>query len=128
MNLTDIKVKTKQLKIQTLTVYYASRDPRLEIHIKILAILIAAYALSPVDLIPDFIPIIGLLDDIIIIPIGLALLMKLTPPSIMATAKLEAEQAESRPTSYTAAVAVVIIWLTIIYVFGSWFYRVISSN
>lgn len=128
MNLADIKRKAKQLKMETLTVYYASRDPRLPIHVKILAILIAAYALSPIDLIPDFIPIIGLLDDVIIIPLGLALIIKLTPPHIMEAAKLKSKQAENRPTSYTSAVIVITIWLSILYIFGHWFYDAISSN
>ncbi|MBA6290222.1 YkvA family protein [Colwellia sp. MB3u-4] len=128
MNLTDIRIKANLLKKQTIIVYYVSRDPRLPVHIKILAILIAAYALSPIDLIPDFIPIIGLLDDIIIIPLGLALIIKLTPSHIIDNAKRQAEYAEKRPISYTAAVVFIIIWLTILYIFGRWFYHLISNN
>lgn len=82
MKLDDIKHKAQQLKKQTITLYFSSRDARLPLHIKIIAVFIVAYALSPIDLIPDFIPIIGLLDDIIIIPLGLALIIKLTPPEI----------------------------------------------
>jgi uncharacterized membrane protein YkvA (DUF1232 family) len=127
MNLADIKLKANQLKRQTLTVYYASRDPRLPIYIRILAILIAAYALSPIDLIPDFIPIIGLLDDIIIIPLGLALIIKLTPADIMESAKLKSEQEDNRPVSYSAAVIIFLIWIVAIGIFGGWIYQLISS-
>jgi uncharacterized membrane protein YkvA (DUF1232 family) len=127
INVADIKIKAKQLKMQTLAVYYASRDPRLPIQIKILAIIITAYALSPIDLIPDFIAVIGLLDDIIIIPLCLAFIIKVTPPDIMAAATLKAQQAERRPVSYSAAVAFVTIWFVAIYVFGSWIYRITSS-
>ena len=77
-----LRQKAKELKKQTLTVYFASRDPNLSIYIRIIAILVVAYALSPIDLIPDFIPIFGLLDDIIIVPLGLALIIHLTPPEM----------------------------------------------
>ena len=95
-----LKQKAKELKKQTLTVYFASRDPNLPMHIKIIAILVAAYALSPIDLIPDFIPIFGLLDDIIIVPLGLALVVH-----------------------YIAAFIFIFIWLTILLLCAQWFYH-----
>lgn len=128
MKLVDLKKKAQQLKTQTITVYFASRDPRLPLHIKFIALLVVAYALSPIDLIPDFIPIIGLLDDIIIVPVGLALIIKLTPAEIMATAKIKAQQTEVRPTSYLAATVFILIWLGLLLVFGRWFYHAIIST
>ena len=92
-------------------------------HIKVIAILVAAYALSPIDLIPDFIPILGLLDDIIIVPIGLALVVRLTPPEIMDAAKLKAQQSIEKPISYSAAIVVVFIWITILLLSAQWFYQ-----
>lgn len=118
-----LKQKAKELKKQTLTVYFASRDPNLSMHIKIIAILVAAYALSPIDLIPDFIPIFGLLDDIIIVPLGLALVVHLTPPEIIEAAKLKALQSIEKPKSYIAAIFFIFIWLTIIFLSAQWFYH-----
>ena len=118
-----IKQKAIALKKQTLIVYFASRDPKLPLHIKIIAILIASYALSPIDLIPDFIPILGLLDDIIIVPLGLALVVRLTPPEIIEAAKLKAQQSIEKPISYSAAIVVIFIWITILLLSAQWFYH-----
>ena len=118
-----LKQKAKELKKQTVTVYFVSRDPNLSVHIKIMAILVAAYALSPIDLIPDFIPIVGLLDDIIIIPLGLALIIHLTPPEIIEAAQTKALQLTEKPTSYIAGIIFIIIWITIVLLFGHWFYH-----
>ena len=109
-----IKQKAAALKKQTLTVYFASRDSRLPLLIKVIAILVAAYALSPIDLIPDFIPILGLLDDIIIVPLGLALVVRLTPPEIMDAARLKARQSLEKPISYGAAIVVIFIGITVV--------------
>jgi uncharacterized membrane protein YkvA (DUF1232 family) len=118
-----VKQKAKELKKQTLTVYFASRDPNLPMYIRIIAILVAAYALSPIDLIPDFIPILGLLDDIIIVPLGLALIIHLTPPEIIEAAKIKALQSAERPTSYVAAFIFIFIWLAILLLSGQWLYH-----
>jgi uncharacterized membrane protein YkvA (DUF1232 family) len=117
-----LKQKIKELKKQTLTVYFASRDPNLPRHIKIIAILIVAYALSPIDLIPDFIPILGLLDDIVIVPIGLAIIIHLTPQSILEAAKLKASQSVEKPKSYFAAFIFIFIWLATLVLSAQWFY------
>jgi uncharacterized membrane protein YkvA (DUF1232 family) len=118
-----LKQKAKELKKQTLTVYFASRDPSLTMHIKIISIIVVAYALSPIDLIPDFIPIFGLLDDIIIVPLGLALIIHLTPPEIIEAAQIKALQSTERPTSYMAAFIFILIWLIILMLSGQWFYH-----
>lgn len=116
-----LKQKAKELKKQTLTVYFVSRDPNLPMHIRIIAILVAAYALSPIDLIPDFIPILGLLDDIIIVPLGLALVVHFTPPAIIEAAKLKAAQSVEKPTSYVAALIFISIWLSLLFLSYNWF-------
>ena len=118
-----IKQKAAALKKQALTVYFASRDSRLPLLIKVIAILVAAYALSPIDLIPDFIPILGLLDDIIIVPLGLALVVRLTPPEIMDAAKLKAQQSIEKPISYIAAIVVIFIWITLLLLSVQWLYH-----
>ena len=118
-----IKQKAKELKKQTLTVYFVSGDPNLPLATKIIAIFVAAYALSPIDLIPDFIPVLGLLDDIIIVPLGLALVVYLTPPEIIREAQLRALQSVERPISYIAALVFIFIWLAIAIISAQWFYR-----
>ncbi len=98
--------------------YLASRDPRVPWYAKALAIVVAAYALSPIDLIPDFIPVIGYLDDLIILPLGILLVVRLIPPPVMAECRERAAQAQSRPTSRTAAVVIICIWIASIVLVG----------
>ena len=115
MTFESFKAQAKKLKKLTLVVYFAARDPRTPFLVRIIALLIAAYALSPIDLIPDFIPVIGYLDDIILIPLGLALVVKLTPDQVIEDSKIRAEKAATKPISYTAAVIVIIIWLALLW-------------
>ena len=118
--LAKLKVQAKQLKRHTLTVYFAARDPRTPFLVRILAVLVAAYALSPIDLIPDFVPVIGYLDDLLLIPLGLALVVRLTPPEVIEAARARAEQAAIKPVSYSAAAAIVGVWLIIAWLFARW--------
>jgi uncharacterized membrane protein YkvA (DUF1232 family) len=91
--------------------YLAARDPRVPWYAKALAIAVAAYALSPIDLIPDFIPVLGYLDDLIIVPAGIALVVRMIPPHIMAEHRDLAEAAMERPASRAAAAVIIAIWL-----------------
>lgn len=115
-----LKVQAAQLKQHTLTVYFAARDPRLPWAVRLLALLVAAYALSPIDLIPDFIPVIGYLDDLLLIPLGLALVVRLTPPTVMDDAMAKAQQAAGRPVSFGVAVVIVALWLALAWLGGVW--------
>lgn len=108
-----LAVWAKAFKQQTLVVYFAARDPRTPLLVRILAVLVAAYALSPIDLIPDFIPVIGYLDDLILLPLGIALIVKFTPPDVIRAAKERAATLSEHPTSYGAAAVVVVIWLAL---------------
>ena len=118
--LATLKAQAKQLKRLTLTVYFAARDPRTPLLVRILAVCVAAYALSPIDLIPDFIPVIGYLDDLLLIPLGLALVVRLTPPEVIEAARARAEQASIKPVSYSAAAVIVGVWLIIAWLFARW--------
>ncbi|MDR6842019.1 YkvA family protein [Pseudoxanthomonas sacheonensis] len=118
--LATLKAQAKQLKRHTLTVYFAARDPRTPFLVRILAVLVAAYALSPIDLIPDFVPVVGYLDDLLLIPLGLALVVRLTPPEVIEAARARAEQAAIKPVSYSAAAAIVGVWLIIAWLFARW--------
>jgi uncharacterized membrane protein YkvA (DUF1232 family) len=91
--------------------YLAARDPRVPWHAKALSAFIAAYAFSPIDLIPDFIPVLGLLDDAIILPLGIWLAVKLIPPAIMAEHRHAAEAASGKPVSRAAGVVLVAVWV-----------------
>jgi uncharacterized membrane protein YkvA (DUF1232 family) len=91
--------------------YLAARDPRVPWYAKAVAIAVAAYALSPIDLIPDFIPVVGYLDDLIIVPLGIALVVRMIPPPIMAEHRATADAAQQRPVSRAAAMAIVIVWI-----------------
>lgn len=112
-----------KLKRHTLTVYFAARDPRTPLAVRVLALLVAAYAFSPIDLIPDFIPVIGYLDDLLIVPIGVALVVRLTPVEVLEAAREKAEHAATRPVSYVAAVSIVVLWVVLALVFVRWAWR-----
>jgi uncharacterized membrane protein YkvA (DUF1232 family) len=103
--------RLRELKRESLVVWYAARDPRLPWHVRLLALAIAAYALSPIDLIPDFIPVLGYLDDLLLIPLGVALVVRLTPAPILADARARAAATATRPASVAGAVAIVALWL-----------------
>ena len=106
-----LRLRARQLKQHTLTVYFAARDPRTPWPVRLLALAVAAYALSPIDLIPDFIPVLGLLDDLLIVPLGLALVVRWTPAEVLASAREKAGRMAERPVSRGAAVAIGVIWL-----------------
>jgi uncharacterized membrane protein YkvA (DUF1232 family) len=90
--------------------YLASRDPRVPWYAKALAIVVAGYALSPIDLIPDFIPVLGYLDDVILVPLGVLLVIRLIPPEVMTEHRELAAAAQERPVSRTAALVIASIW------------------
>ncbi len=113
------------LKRETLVLYYAARDPRTPWHAKLLAGMVVAYALSPIDLIPDVIPVLGYLDDVILIPIGIALALKLVPAPVLAEARIRAAQALDRPRSIAAAVVIVAIWIAAAALLGVWLARLL---
>ncbi|CAA9343900.1 MAG: hypothetical protein AVDCRST_MAG71-2394 [uncultured Lysobacter sp.] len=113
VGLSALRERARALKRQTLTVYFVARDPRLPWGVRVLALAIAAYALSPIDLIPDFIPVLGLLDDVILVPLGVALVLRLAPPALVDNARREAAVAAERPVSRWAAAVIVLLWLAV---------------
>jgi uncharacterized membrane protein YkvA (DUF1232 family) len=94
-------------------VYLASRDPRVPWPAKALAVCIAAYALSPIDLIPDFIPVLGYLDDAILLPLGILLVVRMIPADVMAEHRAAAQTAATRPQSLAGAAAIIAIWIAL---------------
>jgi uncharacterized membrane protein YkvA (DUF1232 family) len=109
-----------RLNKYALTVYFIARDRRTSLFVRVLAVLVAACALSPIDLIPDFIPILGVLDDLILIPLGLALVVRLTPAVIVQSARARAAQTADKPVSYAAGALIVALWLVTLWAIARW--------
>lgn len=118
-----LRERLRALRADTLAVYFAARDPRLPWRVRLVALAVAAYALSPIDLIPDFVPVLGLLDDLLL-PLGIALVIRLTPPEVLADARRKAQATVERPRSLAGAVAVVAVWLLMAVAAAVWFARV----
>ena len=91
--------------------WLAARDPRVPWHAKAVALFVTAYAFSPIDLIPDFVPVLGYLDDLIIVPIGLWLAIRLIPPDILEEHRAAAEIAGKEPVSKVGAALMISVWL-----------------
>lgn len=120
MALATLRHWAESFRRQTLVVYHVARDPRTPRTARLLALLVAAYALSPIDLIPDFIPVLGLLDDLILIPLGLALVVRMVPAEVLASAREQARRATERPTSRGMAVAIVALWILVLGALAWW--------
>src|SRR4051812_611938 len=95
-----LRDKARALKRETTALYFAVRDPRTPVFAKIIAGLVVAYALSPIDLIPDFIPVLGYLDDLILVPVGIAISLRLIPDEVLADSRLKAAAALAKPKSH----------------------------
>lgn len=111
-----IKQKIEYFKRELKAIYLAYKSPDMPLHAKILAAIVIAYALSPIDLIPDFIPILGYLDDFILIPLGVTLVVKLVPLELMEKCRLEADAQKDKdnPRSIIGGVVITAIWVLII--------------
>jgi uncharacterized membrane protein YkvA (DUF1232 family) len=109
--LEQVKEWAHALRRDVVAVWIAARDPRVPWYAKALALAVAAYALSPIDLIPDFIPVLGYLDDLIVVPLGILAVVKLTPAELMAEFRAEAARREGAPRSLIAAAVIVAIWI-----------------
>ena len=111
-----LKKRANSLKREAYALYFATRDPRVPWYAKVLMSLVLAYAFSPIDLIPDFIPVLGYLDDLIIVPLGIALVLKMIPAQVMIDARGKAEvlMQQGEPISQVGAIMVISIWLIIL--------------
>ena len=103
----------ERLRIETHAVWLAARDPRTPWHARALGLLVAAYALSPIDLIPDFIPVLGLLDDAVLVPAGIWLFLKLLPAGLIDEHRAAARAAAERPRSRLGVVIVLAVWIAL---------------
>jgi uncharacterized membrane protein YkvA (DUF1232 family) len=121
-----LKQWARSLKGDVIAIYLAARDPRVPWHVKALALCVAGYALSPIDLIPDFVPVLGYLDDVVIVPLGILALVKLIPPAVMAEHRASALRISEKPVSRTAAAVIVTIWAVSIGLVTWWGYRYLA--
>ena len=106
-----LKDWARALKKDVVALYIAGRDPRVPWYAKAAAVGIAAYALSPIDLIPDFIPVLGYLDEVILLPFAIALVIRMIPDPLMAEFREEAQRRSKRPVSRASAAAIIALWI-----------------
>lgn len=120
-----LKQRARHLKSETFALYLAARDPRTPWYAKLLVAGIVAYAFSPIDLIPDFVPILGYLDDLILIPLGITLAIKLVPHSLLAECRARAQETiqNGKPVSRVAGAVIVVIWLLLAALCAVWVYE-----
>ena len=123
------KRRAKQLKQETYAVYLALRDPRVPWYARLVAACVVGYAFSPIDLIPDFVPVLGYLDDLVIVPLGITVALKMIPADVMAEcrAKSQAVMAEGKPVNWVTAGIIVAIWLMVAVVLAVWVFRALEK-
>ena len=123
--LEKLKQHARHLKSETFALYLASRDPRTPWYAKLLVAGIVAYALSPIDLIPDFVPVLGYLDDLVLIPLSITLAIKMIPDSVLAECRARAQETiqNGKPGSRFAGAVIVVIWLLLAALCAVWVYE-----
>lgn len=128
--LAGFKQRVQELKSDTFALYFAARHPATPWYSKLLVAGVVAYAFSPIDLIPDFVPILGYVDDLIIIPLGIALAIRLIPPAVMTECRARAAQAidDGKPASRVAAAVIIAIWVGLTALCVLWAYEAFMSQ
>ncbi|MEJ2735852.1 MAG: YkvA family protein [Anaerolineae bacterium] len=119
-----------QLKAEIYALYLAYRDPRTPWYARVFVACVVGYAFSPIDLIPDPIPVLGYLDDLILVPLGVVLAVRMIPPAVLSECRQQAQalMEEGKPVNLTAAVAVVAIWLLLAAVVTLLFVRALQGR
>ncbi len=115
-----LRAWARSLKRDAVAVYFAARHSGTPWAVRLLALAVAAYALSPIDLIPDFIPVLGYLDDLLLLPVGLLLVVRLTPVGVMEECRARATEQLERPRSRMAAVCIVALWVVSAVMIAAW--------
>lgn len=118
----------RSLKQQILMLYCALRDPGMPVFTRWLAMVVVAYALSPIDLIPDVIPVLGYLDDVILLPVGIWLVIRMTPPEVIERARQQATLISSKPVNKRAAVVIVMLWIITAVLLAKFLWPYITST
>ena len=122
--LARLKARASRLKRETYALYLAARHPGTPWYAKLLVAGIVGYALSPIDLIPDFVPILGYLDELVLLPLGIALAIRMIPSAILAECRERAQEALAggRPVSWIAAIVVLAVWISLAALCATWAY------
>lgn len=112
ISIEDWKQQAKKLKVETYALYLAYRDKRVPLSARIFAGVVVGYAFSPIDLIPDFIPVLGYLDDLILIPLGITIALSMIPENVMAESREKAQEIinQGKPVNRVAALVIILIW------------------
>ncbi len=123
--LLELKQRAQRLKEETFALYLAARHPGTPWYVKVFVAGIVAYAISPIDLIPDFVPILGYLDDLILLPMGIALAIKMIPPWVLEECRARTQEAmlNGKPVSWVAGTVVVGIWIALVALSIVWVYK-----
>jgi uncharacterized membrane protein YkvA (DUF1232 family) len=124
--LTTLHQRARQLKAETWALALAVRDPRTPWYAKLLVAGIIAYACSPIDLIPDFVPVLGYLDDLVLLPLGIAWALQLVPPAVLVECRARAQEAiqDRKPVSWVAGAIIVVLWLVLAVLGLVWFSKI----
>jgi uncharacterized membrane protein YkvA (DUF1232 family) len=123
--LKEIQQRAQQLKADTFALYLAARHPETPWYARLTVAVVVAYAFSPIDLIPDFIPVLGYLDELVLIPLGIALSIRLIPAAVMEECRTHAQErmAGGKPASRIAAAVIIAIWVVIAALGIAWTYK-----
>jgi uncharacterized membrane protein YkvA (DUF1232 family) len=126
----ELKERARRLKGEVVALVLAARHPGTPWYAKVFLVAIVAYALSPIDLIPDFIPVLGLVDEIILLPLAIALAVKMIPPGVMAECRSRASQLDAGGSRMgrIGAVVVVLIWVTLIVLAATWAHKAFAHE
>jgi len=118
--------RARRLKTEVYALYLAYQDPRVPWHARAFAACVVAYGFSPIDLIPDFIPVLGYLDDLLFVPLGIWLALKMIPPQVMAECREKAQEVmrQGKPVNRAAAVVIVAVWLLLAGLAVAWLLRI----
>jgi uncharacterized membrane protein YkvA (DUF1232 family) len=119
--------QARLLKREVYALYFAVRDPRVPWYAKALAGCVVAYALSPIDLIPDPIPVLGYLDDLVLVPLGVLAVRRMIPDHVMTECRFKAQELTTKPTNWIAAVVIVLIWLALAAAGTYWLVSALSA-
>ena len=128
--LNNLKKRVRHLKGETFALYLAARHPETPWYAKLFVGGVVAYAFSPIDLIPDFVPVLGYLDDLVLIPLGIALAIRMIPPNVLAEcrARAQASMVSGKPVSRIAAAVIIGIWLLLAALCTVWAYEALAIN
>jgi len=122
--LAGLKRRARELKQELAAVWFATRHPRTPFVAKVIAAAVIAYAFSPIDLIPDFIPVLGYVDDLLLLPLGVWIVLRLIPPDVMSECRAQAaawiKQRGRRPRSYIGAAVIITLWLAAMWLCWRW--------